>query len=386
MTETAILPSSDILQEAMKDGMKDEVPPAPEQGACPSYTPPQGAMKDEGCRKGVISSAEALVRARVQAGDTVAAQMWGLHVRARAVTQIVGETSAGKTVFLHNLAYHLATGREFLGIPPPRPLRVLHVDFESYDDILVEHLEAIGTAPGWDFLDLQALQSVERGANRVDVIETRVGTGRYEVVIIDPLMEAYPVKDENDNVLADEQMQAFRRLARRTGAGIVLAHNSGLRTARKTPRGKAGVAESKYLGRGATTRVDRVDVSINFTAPAAQERLLYVAKSRAKNLGASIRIRFAGDYGYELVGDSSEPADGVVTKMEADVLAVVRAELAEGRAVVERKTLMARLNIDKKSAREQTLDRALKRNVESKKLYRMPDGSGYFADPPKDAA
>src|SRR2546426_4173892 len=106
-----------------------------------------GAGSDKG---NVISSTDLLARTIKRAPDVDASQRWGLHVRAQAVTQFVGETSAGKTVFLKNLAYYLATGKEFLGIRPPRSLRVLHLDFESDDYITREHLEGIGTADGWD--------------------------------------------------------------------------------------------------------------------------------------------------------------------------------------------------------------------------------------------
>lgn len=328
--------------------------------------------------KGVISSADALARARHRVGDAVAAQIWGLHVRARAVTQIVGETSAGKTVFLHNLGHHLATGQELLGIAPPRRVRVLHMDFETYDDLLAEHLEAIGTAEGWDFFDLDELENGKRGKPLVEMIETRVREGHYEVVIIDPLMEAYPVPDENDNALAEVQMQAFRRLARGTGAAVVLAHNAGLRTSRKTGRGKESVAEDKYFGRGATARVDRADVSINFTAPTPRERLLYVAKSRAKNFGERIRVRFEGEYGYALV-ESPAPSEGVIAKMAADVVAVAREESTQGRPISERKTFMQRLSVEKGSAREQALDRALKRNVQKGDLHHMPGRKGFYS-------
>ena len=169
-----------------------ETPPVPGEGACPSDTLPLGAderrrMKDASQHEPgvlVLSSADTLVRARQRAGDAVAAQLWGLHVRSRAVTQFIGETSAGKTVFLKNLAYHLATGQEFVGLTPPRPLRVLHLDFETYEDLLAEHLEAIGTAPGWDFLDLDKVQDIQRGAKFVDMIEDRVRAA-YDVVIIE---------------------------------------------------------------------------------------------------------------------------------------------------------------------------------------------------------
>ena len=71
------------------------------------------------------------------------------------VTFFVGETSAGKTVFLHNLAHHLATGREFLGMTPPRPLKVLYVDFETPPEVLAEHLTVMGVPEGWDFFEFE---------------------------------------------------------------------------------------------------------------------------------------------------------------------------------------------------------------------------------------
>jgi len=391
---TVPLPSSDILQETMKDGMKErEAPPVPGEGACPSYTPTLGAddggrMKDASPatppvqpQPGVVivSSADALVRARNRVGDAVTAQIWGLHVRARAVTLFVGQTSAGKTTFLHNLAFHLSTGREFVGITPPRPCRVLVLDFESYDDLLAEHLEAIGTAEGWDFLDLESVQD-KRGGELVKIIEARVREDRYDVVIVDPIMEAFPVKDENDNALAELQMRAFRQLARGTGAAVVLAHNSGLRTSRTTSRGRQGVAQSPFLGRGATTRVDRSDVAINFTAPTDSERLLFVAKSRARNFRESIRVRFAGEYGYEVIGESAPMQQRVTDAMQSDVLRVAREEAAEGRPIVERKAFMEKLGIEKGS-REQTLDRALKRCVEKDKTLVRADGGGYSLVP-----
>lgn len=67
---------------------------------------------------------------------------------------------------------------------------------------------------------------------------------RYHVIIIDPLMEAYPVESENDNAMGSQQMLAFRRLARETNAGVIVVHNSG------RPRPKGNEA-GKFFGRGA---------------------------------------------------------------------------------------------------------------------------------------
>jgi hypothetical protein len=87
-------------------------------------------------------------------------------------------TSAGKTTFLHNLAHHLAAGKEFLGLLPPRPLRVLYIDFESHDGVLVEHLQAIGTHPNVYFLELA--DDPIRGPELLTALTEIIRHGRYE--------------------------------------------------------------------------------------------------------------------------------------------------------------------------------------------------------------
>ncbi len=57
--------------------------------------------------------------------------LWGKFLPGDAVALIVGEASAGKTIFLHRLARSLARGATFLGLTTPKRLRILHVDVES---------------------------------------------------------------------------------------------------------------------------------------------------------------------------------------------------------------------------------------------------------------
>jgi len=344
---------------------------------------PSGPDVGVGCRtqSGVISSAALLDRSRARSDSGT--ELWGLHVRAGIVTLLIGETSAGKTVLLHNLGFHLASGNEFLGIKPPRPLRVLHVDFESYDAIYEEHLAAIGTVDGWDFLDVEALDGIEHGPKLLRHIEAIVRDGGYDIVIFDPLMEAYPVENENDNAAAQVQMLAFRKFARATKAGVILVHNSGLRGARRSTKGKEAAGENKFLGRGATMRPERADVAINFTESGQTERTLTVVKARGANKGERIRVRYSGAYGYEL----SEPkpaAEGVETKMRADVVAAINDETAAGHPVVERKTLMKRLGITDRTGRAQALDRALRALATEGALDRA-QGGGYSLPVKPDA-
>jgi len=364
-------PSSDILHHPLGRGDEGSktIPERGEERLKLNYlfliAAPQGDEKDEGCR--IISSVDLLARSRSQATDSTQRQLWGLHVRVGAVTLFIGETSVGKTVFLHNLAYHLATGREFLGITPPRPLRVLHVDFESYDDIFADHLSTIGTADRWRFVEQDHLD--ERGPALMQKVATSVRSNQYDVVIIDPLMEAYPLESENDNAEANKQMLAFRNLARETNAGVIVVHNSGLR------KDKSKKGSEKFLGRGATSRVDRADVSINFTSEGPTTRRLFVAKARGKNLNEEIRFRFAGNLGYELISSSSqEPA--VLDTLDSEILALMECKVTESRHEVERKTILGQLNPGNSDAREQAIDRALRKLVKLEKLGK--EGKGIY--------
>ena len=327
----------------------------------PSIIPPQsGETRDDvGSQKRAVSSAELFNRFRDQIGGT-SRQIWGLHIRIGAVTFLVGETSIGKTVFLYNLAYHLAKGIEFLGIGPEGPVRVLYVDFESNEEVMVEHFSAIGTAEGWDFFELS---QDARGQALVDQLREEIRSGTYDLVIIDPLMEAFPVKDENDNIQANAQMLAFRELARSTNVAVVLVHNSGLTKRRR----------GKFLGRGATSRLDRADVGINvyFTKDGGRE--LKIAKARGPNLNDKIRFRFAEDLGFELIECSgSNPA--LESTLQTQTVDILRTETSQGRPEMERKTFLKYLNILERSAESQALDRALRRNIATGALSRPQKG------------
>jgi archaellum biogenesis ATPase FlaH len=324
-------------------------------------------VKDDGWKRPtIITSAQLLARSQSRLETIGATQLWGRYVQAGSVTLLVGETSAGKTVFLHNLGYHLAEGQAFLGVAPSRPLRVLHVDFESFEEIFVEHFGAIGTSDRWHFLALEALP---RGDHLVSHLRAIVQTKAYEVVIVDPLMEAYPVEDENDNPKANKQMLAFRKLARDLGPAVILVHNSGLR---KEPR------PGPFLARGATARADRADRVINFTKAGDRARELHVVKSRGPGLGERIRFRFAEKLGYELSTTDSGSvgaSESGVMRMLDDVRKYLKAELIAERAPVRRASIMEHLAIPKDDPREQMLDRALAKGVGLKVLDRPADGA-----------
>jgi hypothetical protein len=319
----------------------------------------------------VVNSAELYRRCQERQQHAEQAKLWGLHVQRRAVTLFVGTTSAGKTTLLHNLAFGLASGQGVLGISPAQPLRVLYVDFESHDGVFIEHFEAIGMHPNLDYIEPEELP---RGPLLIATLEDTVRRGSYDVVIVDPLMDAYPVEDENANAEAAEQMLAFRDLARSTGAGVIVVHNSGR-------KGEDAADDTAFLARGATARADKADVGINFvkvkSGDGVPQRALVVAKSRQANYGDRIELRFAPPLGYELLSPSTESEGAALGDL---ILALVRDESAQGRPEVRRETIRDRLGLSMNEKDQKALSRAFARLVTAEKLRRVREG--VYALPP----
>lgn len=161
-------------------------------------------------------------------------------------------------------------------------------------------------------------------------------------------------------------MLVFRKLARSTGAAVVVVHNSGQRKKKKQ-------GNDKFLGRGATARVDRADVSINFTAKNATEREVYVTKSRSGNLNERIAVRFSGELGYELI-DASGPSQSAVAQLQVDTAKFVRDQAEQGKGLVERKTLLDHFKVQEGTKESVALDRALRKNVVTGALQKPNKG------------
>ena len=96
-----------------------------------------------------------------------------------------------------------------------------------------------------------------------------------------------------------EQMRHLKNIARETGTLIVVLWNMG-----------EGYVREKFRARGATARLDRVDVALNYTEVSDTRRKLTIVKSRYGNLKESITVEFAGDFGFEAVeGVAARPSD-----------------------------------------------------------------------------
>ncbi len=223
-----------------------------------------------------------------------------------------GETSAGKTVWAYNAAYHIAEGKEFAGLKPTSALRVLYIDLESPEIVHRQLVRAIGTSDNLLFArEMPRLLSSTAGQ---DELMDAIREWHVRVVFIDPLSVAWPVHDENDNAEADRQMWRIKEIAVATGTLIVALWNMG-----------EGQLKAKWRARGATARLDRVDLALNYTELSETERRLVIVKSRYGTLGRDMTVRFAGEYGFEAARVVSIAAPSQTQVIEAHIINLVSA-------------------------------------------------------------
>jgi archaellum biogenesis ATPase FlaH len=289
--------------------------------------------------------------------------LWGGFVLKSSLTLLVGEASAGKSVFLFRLASSLAKGDEFLGISPPHPLKILHVDLESPDHLKEDLLTTIDPVQGWDFVQIDRGSVVDTLKNIKD---------EFDLIIVDSLQVASPVRDENDNAEANRQITSYVDIARKKNTSIILTHNAGIGNEREI-----------FKARGASARVDRSDVVINFDKISERTRRLKIVKSRHGNLGDSLEFEFAEDLNYRVTrGIISPPTKQ--GKMEQKIILALSEMFPVGSEIV-RKELIEKLNIDESPSEERMFERALKRLVEHGNLV-QPRRGIYSLAPSKSSS
>ncbi len=265
-----------------------------------------------------LTPSSALYERSLQNADS-GEPLWGLNVQRGGISIMAAPTSAGKSVLLGALAHHLSRGEEFLGLKPPHPLRVLTVDFEGYDAVYKELLAAYAPHENWDYLEADRLRALAARVNmevggddwqragRRNLVALRgvIEHGTYDVAFIDPLPDFYPVGNENDNSQAAEQIIDLRMVARRLNVGLFATYNTGHRGEKNGRNARLSLADSRFYGRGATARLDKADVGMNYAEIEDDERRLVVTKSRRNgHRGFAINVQFTGNLGFKVVDEA----------------------------------------------------------------------------------
>lgn len=149
-----------------------------------------------------------------------------------------GAPKVGKTDFLINFMLHMAAGRPFLGMSPPKPLRVFYLQAEISYHYLRERLQKIVATQehlavaGKNLVitpQVKMLLDKEGIQKTINTINVQEWGGLVDVIVIDPLRNVFDGTDENDNIA----MLSFLRnrlevLREKTNpkAALLIAHHT----------------------------------------------------------------------------------------------------------------------------------------------------------------
>lgn len=309
----------DALAAALKELLPDSLPEV--VGHLAGRFSRQRLLLALGDGDGPPGAANPFARGLVRACDLPAGApptpLWFGVYPGRA-SYLCGETGAGKSALAYNLAVHAARNVPLWDTPfgLGRPARVLYVDPENagrYDAGAVEgglcatRLDRLGAGRPADLLfhDGQGV-NLNDGVHRAGLADL-LRDERIDLLILDPLANLTPARDENDNAEGARHMAWLRELARDTGAAVLALHHAGKRWE------DAGAAQQ--YGRGASARLAGADVGLLLrargpregddeyegeTRPRSDVCRLQVTKDRLGVIGhASLYLRMSGDDRFE---------------------------------------------------------------------------------------
>ena len=220
------------------------------------------------------------------------------------LTVLAGRGGEGKSWVALALALGVSTGTRRAGINCHKG-RALIFDAENGRDLLRRRLRAAGVTDGVGVVLVDGLDIVRDA----DYFESTIREERANLVVIDSLRMLSSGRDEDSSGDMEKPLSTLRRMARETGAAIVLVHH----------RGK-GAADF----RGSSVIVDQCDMLFALGREAGDpeqrsRRKLRTAKCRIDEEPEARWLAITADRALGLVTvDSAEPYDGEGTARPRD--------------------------------------------------------------------
>ena len=181
--------------------------------------------------------------------------IYGNHYQRGAVGMTVADGGVGKSTLVIAEGIAMALGRNLLGVPVPKPQEVLYINLEEPADEILRRVYAVCQRYSIEPKELNGrffyqsgldhpiiAASMERGRIVVGDLPQAFGLLGYDVLIIDPLVGAHRVA-ENDNSSVDVVVKQFAQIAAEEGMAVEIVHH-----VRKPAQGgqlEAGVSDAR---------------------------------------------------------------------------------------------------------------------------------------------
>ncbi|WP_441256200.1 AAA family ATPase [Bradyrhizobium sp. 482_C4_N1_1] len=189
--------------------------------------------------------------------------IYGKHYLRGAVSMTVADGGVGKSTLAIAEGVAMALGRNLLGETVPAPLEVLYINLEEPKDEILRRVFAVCQHHRIDPKELKGrlfyqsgldhpiiAASMERGRIVLGDLPASVrASGFYDVLIIDPLVGAHGVA-ENDNSAINAVMKQFAQIAAAEDMAVEIVHH--IRKPVQGGQPEAGVSDT----RGASAAVN----------------------------------------------------------------------------------------------------------------------------------
>ncbi len=298
--------------------------------------------------------------------EETAAGDWLLfgYLRPASITLLTALWKCGKTTLLSHLLEALSHEGEFCGLEAT-PARVLVVT-EEPAALWIEHRDRLGIGDHVDALvrPLKARPTWKEWTAFLERIAGWTKNNGYQLIVIDPLPNFWPVSDEND---ASQVIAALTPLRRLTDLGAAVLLNMH-------PRKSDGAEGTAARGSGALAAFPDILIEMRRMNPTDRRdrRRVLTGLSRYRETPAELVVELSPDEtAYTALGDRAE-AGGKLR--DAKIEAILTADLP-GQTVEE---ILVAWPDEKKPAKR-TLEIALKAGAHSNRW--LVGGAGVKGDP-----